>query len=300
MILNQIFDAINLGIVVLDRDLLVQKWNRWMEIQSGIDADKIIGKSIFEIYPDLENSKFKRSCKSVFSFGNFCFFSQKLHGCLFPFESSTYLGSEFEYMQQSCAMGPLRDDKGEIASLYIYVQDVTENAAYQEKLKDLNIKDGLTGTYNRRFLEARLKEEFFRYKRYSGKFSMIMIDIDNFKEINDVHGHQCGDFILKMVSARISSAIRNIDYLIRYGGDEFCCLLPETGLEGAFTVAERFRALIEFQDNNYDDKVINITISLGVSTICDSVDTPEVFIQKADEALYKAKEEGRNKAVAMD
>jgi diguanylate cyclase (GGDEF)-like protein/PAS domain S-box-containing protein len=300
MILNQIFDAINLGIVVLDRDLLVQKWNRWMEIHSGIDADKIIGKSIFELYPDLESAKFKRSCKSVFSFGNFCFFSQKLHSYLFPFQSETYLGSEFEYMQQSCAMGPLRNDKGEISSLYIYVQDVTENADYQEKLKDLNIKDGLTGIYNRRFLEARLKEEFFRYKRYSGRFSMIMIDIDNFKEINDKHGHQCGDFILKMVSARISSAIRNIDYLIRYGGDEFCCLLPETGLEGAFTVAERFRALIEFQDNNYDDENINITISLGVSAICDSVDTPEMFIQKADEALYKAKKEGRNKAVAMD
>jgi len=300
MILNQIFDAINLGIIILDRDLIVQKWNRWMEIHSKIDADKIIGKYIFEIYPDLESSKFKRSCKSVFSFGNFCFFSQKLHGYLFPFESSSYLGSEFEHMQQSCAMGPLRSDNGEITSLYIYIQDVTENAAYQDKLKNLNIKDGLTGIYNRRFLDTRLKEEFFRYKRYSGKFSMVMMDIDNFKAVNDLHGHQCGDFILKMLTARISSAIRNIDYLIRYGGEEFCSLLPETGLEGALTVAERFRTLIEDQDNNYDGEIVKITISLGVSTICDTVDTPEMLIQKADDALYQAKREGRNKVAAMD
>jgi diguanylate cyclase (GGDEF)-like protein/PAS domain S-box-containing protein len=295
MILNQIFDAINLGIVVLDTELKIQKWNRWMEIHSGIAADDVVGKSSLESFPNLDNPKFIRSCKSVFSFGNFCFFSQKLHGYMFPFKSSSYVGSEFEYMQQSCAMGPLRDENNEVKYLFIYVQDVTEVAVYEQKLVELNMRDGLTGIYNRGFMETKLNEEYYRHQRYARAFSIVMLDIDHFKKVNDEYGHQCGDFILKSLSARISAIIRNIDFMFRYGGEEFCVMLPETDLEGAALVAERFREAIMDMDNNFNGSVIKITISLGVADLKTETESPNTLIQHADEALYKAKREGRNR-----
>ena len=300
MILNQIFDAINIGIVILDRGLKVKKWNRWMEIHSGIDADKIIDSSIYDFFPDLETPKFGRNCKSVFSFGNFCFFSQKLHHYLFPFKSSSYLGSDFEFMQQNCAMGPLRNEKNEIEYMFIYVQDVTEVAVYEHKLVEMNMRDGLTGIYNRRFLESKLKEEFSRHKRYSRNFSFIMFDIDHFKHVNDEYGHQCGDYILKSVCSRVASIIRNVDMFARYGGEEFCCILPETELEGAMQVAERFRQAIEEQENKFNDLNVKVTISLGVAELREEISSPEMMMKKADDALYRAKNEGRNRVVFMD
>jgi len=299
MIFNQIFDTINIGLVILDRDFKVQKWNRWMEVHSGISEAKIVGASIFETFPNLNNPKFQRSCKSVFSFGNFCFFSQKLHHYLFPFKSTSYFESIFEYMQQSCAMGPLRDENNAIENLFIYIQDVTEVAVYEHKLVELNLKDGLTGIFNRRYMEVKLREEFGRCKRYGGELSIIMFDIDFFKKVNDGYGHQCGDFILKSLSARISSIIRNVDYLFRYGGEEFCCLLPETKIDGALQAAERFRKAVMEMDNHFDDSIVKITISLGVAGLNDDIGSAEIFIKKADEALYSAKREGRNRVMQM-
>ena len=297
MILSQIFDSINIGIIILDRDLNVFQWNRWMESHSGIEAEKIIGSPLIDTFPNLNTRKFLRSCKSVFTFGNFCFFSQKLHHYLFPFKSISFSGSKFDYMQQSCAMGPIRGENNEIKYLFIYVHDVTEVAMYEQKLLEMNWKDGLTGVYNRRFLEMKLDEEFNRNKRYGGTFSVIMFDIDHFKKVNDNYGHQCGDFILKSVSSRITSAIRNVDFLARYGGEEFCCILPETGIDSATMVADRFRQAIESQEHQYDGTEIRITISLGVVTFTPDIETREDLVKRVDDALYKAKREGRNKVV---
>ncbi len=299
MIFNQIFDAINLGLVILDKDLKVQKWNRWMEIHSGISADNIIGSSVIETFPNLDNTKFKRSCKSVFAFGNLCFFSQKLHKYLFPFKSTSYFKALFEYMQQSCAMGPLRDENNEIQSIFIYIQDVTEVAMYERKLMEMNMKDGLTGIYNRRYMEIKLKEEFHRCKRYGGELSIIMFDIDHFKKVNDDYGHQCGDHILQSLSSTVTAVVRSVDYLYRYGGEEFCCLLPETKLEGALQAAERIRNAVSEMDTTYNGRIIKITVSLGVAGIDEAIDSVDMFLKKADDALYQAKREGRNRVVKM-
>ena len=299
MIFSQIFDIINIGLVILDKEMNVFKWNRWMEVNSGISADEITGKTIFDFFPDLKTEKFTRSCKSVFTFGNFSFFSQKLHGYMFPFKLSGFFDSKFEYMQQTCTMGPLRDDNNEIKQLFIYVQDVTEVAMYEQKLVEMNMMDSLTGIYNRRYLDKKLNEEFKRHKRYGRPLSIIMFDIDYFKKVNDVHGHQCGDYILKSVSSRVSSLIRNLDYLFRYGGEEFCCMLPETGLASAMTIAERFRLAVAEQENDYDNKIIKVNISLGVSEITEEIESAGLLFKKADDALYRAKKEGRNRTVAM-
>ncbi|MCF8069728.1 MAG: sensor domain-containing diguanylate cyclase [Desulfobacterales bacterium] len=286
---------VNVGIVILDKDCNVFKWNRWLETRSKISADKIIGEPIFNYFPELNKSWFHRNFKSVINFGNFSFFSQKLHKYFFPFKASNTLGSKFEFMQQSCTMGPLRDEHNNIAYTYIMIQDVTEIAAYEQRLIDLNTKDSLTGIFNRRYLEKTLEGEFARHQRYSRPFSVVMMDIDFFKKINDTHGHQCGDYVLQAFVESISTNIRTVDIVARYGGEEFCCLLPETPLDAAVIMAENLRNIIEKSIYHYNDIDIRFTISQGVSELSDQVESAQDLIKKADSALYEAKASGRNR-----
>ena len=190
---SQIFETINFGLIILNTELKVTHWNHWMARHSGIDAKQITGASLFDFFPEINTPRFLRNSNSVLSFGNFSFFSQKLHHFLFPFKPiGSFQSSMFEHMQQNCTMGPIRNDDNQITGIFLIVQDVTELASYEQKLIEMNIKDGLTGIYNRRFFQTRLNEEFQRHKRYGTKLSLIMFDIDFFKKVNDCHGHQCG------------------------------------------------------------------------------------------------------------
>jgi diguanylate cyclase (GGDEF)-like protein len=196
-------------------------------------------------------------------------------------------------------MGPLRGDNNAITSLFIVVQDVTELATFEQKMMEMNTRDGLTGIYNRRYFESRLSAEFERHERYGRKLSLVMLDIDFFKVVNDTHGHQCGDLVLKSVSSGIASAIRKSDCLARYGGEEFCCLLPETGINNALLLSELLRKLVEDMSITYQGNEVKVTVSLGVSELS-KTDTPDNLLKRGDEALYAAKRAGRNKVVTLD
>jgi diguanylate cyclase len=294
----QIFDTVNIGLVVLDSDLRVQHWNRWMMQNSDIPAEGIVGTALFDHFPTLNTVRFIRNCKSVLSFGNFSFFSQLLHKYLFPFKPVGSFDTRFQYMQQSCTMGPLRNEENTITSIFLIVQDVTELAANELKLMEMNVKDPLTDVFNRRYLEIRLNDELFRGSRYSSPLSFIMLDIDHFKNVNDTHGHQCGDHVLIAVAAELSGIIRASDCFARYGGEEFCCLLPETKLEPARVLAERFRRRIEELNPVYQQTTVPVTISIGVTELRGG-DTVETLMERADEALYQAKNNGRNRIEAL-
>lgn len=298
MNLSQIIEMVNIGIVILDKDLKVHLWNRWMVTHSNISAETIIGKSILDFFPKINTPRFNRNLKAVLTFGNFSFFSQKLHKYLFPFKTTNVFGSNFEYMQQSCTMGPLRDENNKISHVFITMQDVTAVAAYEKKLLELNNKDPLTEIFNRRHLRSRLNEEFGKYQRYATPFSLIMFDIDFFKPINDSFGHQCGDYILRAFAALLTSAIRSTDILARYGGEEFCCLLPETKIKPASELAERIRKKTEDSIFTFGKTEIKMTVSGGVSEMQKDIATVDSMLEKADKALYKAKETGRNKIIA--
>jgi diguanylate cyclase len=300
MIFSQIFDMLDAGIVILDKELRVYKWNRWMATHSNIPSEKITGESLFVFYPDLNVPWFLRNCKSVFTFGNFAFLSYKLHSYCFPFKSYNSLGYDFEYMQQNCTVGPLRNDDSNIDYIYITVQDVTEVASYEQKLIEMNTRDGLTDIYNRRFFDTRLEEEFIRHKRYSRPMSIIMLDIDFFKNTNDTYGHQAGDFILMSLTKLVSGRLRKTDIFCRYGGEEFCCILPETTIDSATSLAEDLLHAVSSNTFLFNDTPIQITISLGVSVLSQNVDSAETLIKKTDDALYQAKKEGRNKVVVAD
>ena len=134
MISDQIFNMIDIGLVVLDKKFRVRFWNRWMESHSGISAKEIKGVSLFENYPHLNNKKFLRNFKAIFAFGNCYFFPQKLYDYIFPFKPESNFVSEIDYMQQNCIMGPLRNEKNVIEYAYISVRDVTEAHIYETKL----------------------------------------------------------------------------------------------------------------------------------------------------------------------
>jgi hypothetical protein len=134
MILNQILDTLDLGLVILDREFRVRYWNRWLASHSDIASRKIKGSSIFGFFPNLDNKKFQRNFKAVITFGNHYFFPQKLYGYIFPFKPESSFVSEINYMQQSCIMGPLRNKEKKIEYVYISVKDVTEAYIYETSL----------------------------------------------------------------------------------------------------------------------------------------------------------------------
>lgn len=294
---TQIFHTIDVGLVLLDRDIRVQQWNRWMEQHSSIPFHRIIGRPLFDFFPELNHPRFLKNFKMVVKFGNSCFLSQKLNKYLFPFTPASAFAGEFEYMQQSCAMFPLRDEENALKYICISINDVTETVACETRLVEMNVRDGLTGVYNRKFLEAKLKEEMDRSKRYKRAFSLVMIDIDHFKKINDSYGHGFGDTVLKSAASMLQSKLRSTDFLTRYGGEEFCCLLPETDCASAMIVAERLRAGIEELALDNGGNRVGISISLGVAG-AEAADTPSSLIEMADGALYIAKKSGRNRVVA--
>jgi diguanylate cyclase (GGDEF)-like protein len=166
-----------------------------------------------------------------------------------------------------------------------------------QKLSELVGTDGLTGLCNYRYFHMQLHNEMLRAQRYMHSVSLVIIDIDNFKQVNDNHGHLDGDLVLKSVAGIIWGESRKTDTVARYGGEEFIVILPETDLKGAASFAERVRKKIEAHTVSVANVTIEVTVSLGVC-VCDPKKcTPnsEDFIKAADKALYHSKNNGKNR-----
>lgn len=169
-------------------------------------------------------------------------------------------------------------------------------------LESDNITDPLTKIYNRRYLDRRLEEEVGRAKRYALDLSVLMLDIDHFKRVNDTFGHQAGDVALCALSTLLKASLRDLDVVTRYGGEEFLVICTNTPLEGAALVAERLRHKaelhqIEIPASSGASQTIQVSISIGVAGLSAGVDSKEKLVQAADQALYQAKEEGRNRVI---
>lgn len=167
-----------------------------------------------------------------------------------------------------------------------------------EKLTLLAFNDELTGLYNRRHLNTVLKQEFSRCKRYGSDLTVLMLDLDHFKKVNDAHGHDFGDFVLKEFARRMTKISRPTDLIFRTGGEEFLILLPQTNMEGGIQAGEQIRK--SCQDEMYVEGTVSIslTTSIGVAAIGDNIpEKPDNLVTMADKALYQAKDAGRNRVV---
>jgi two-component system cell cycle response regulator len=174
---------------------------------------------------------------------------------------------------------------------------VLENSRLFHRIKNLSIRDSLTELFNHRHSLEVLRNELDRVGRYEGGIGVLMIDIDHFKEVNDAHGHQAGDHVLKEIARRLRDALRTVDSLGRYGGEEFLVVLPHTGEEESRQTAERLRQAIADRPFHAAGHEFPLTVSIGVASYPSTAETPDALIREADAALYRAKEGGRNRVV---
>jgi two-component system, cell cycle response regulator len=179
-------------------------------------------------------------------------------------------------------------------AIFKFIASNNIEAAYHDEIYRLTTIDGLTQVFNRRYFEDTLDRELSRSRRYQRTLSLVMIDVDHFKKINDSWGHLAGDHVLKEVARLIGSRIRREDVLARYGGEEFALVLPEIDHRGALVMAEKARKLVEKQLFTFDEVRIPVTISAGVASLQKKKDDGPELVRRADEKLYEAKKAGRN------
>jgi diguanylate cyclase (GGDEF)-like protein len=174
---------------------------------------------------------------------------------------------------------------------------VMENSRLFERVRNLSIRDGLTGLYNHRHIMELVQAEFDRVDRYQDPLSLLMIDIDLFKKVNDEHGHPAGDAVLSEIATVIQGGLRTVDVVGRYGGEEFVVLLPHTPHDEAMQTAERVRTEVGKHVFNALGATLQVTISVGAATTpASGVDTAAHLVREADKALYRAKTAGRNRS----
>jgi two-component system cell cycle response regulator len=178
---------------------------------------------------------------------------------------------------------------------------------YADRLRDnvqssieMAITDGLTGLHNRRYMETHLGTLVEQATQRGKPLSLLMLDIDYFKSVNDTHGHDAGDDVLREFALRIRRSVRNIDLACRLGGEEFVIVMPETDMTVAAMVAERLRRRIAGEPFPVQQgtKLLNVTLSIGIAALTSAADTPTTILKRADQALYRAKRDGRNRVVS--
>lgn len=194
---------------------------------------------------------------------------------------------------------PLRDKEGAIVGMLGISHDITELHALKEELQKQTRTDSLTGIANRRSFFERAEHEFARSRRHGTPLSVLAIDIDHFKRINDDYGHPAGDIALREFAARCQHMLREEDLCARTGGEEFCILLPDTGIDAAHAIAERIRTDVLEHDIHAEHQQLRATASFGVT--CIDVADPNfgAVFSRADRALYSAKQGGRNRSCVL-
>jgi len=191
---------------------------------------------------------------------------------------------------------------GKVTEYVAVMRDISERKAFEENLEAQALTDGLTGIANRRSFDVTLGREWKRTLREGSQLSLLLIDIDNFKSVNDTYGHQVGDDYLRAISAALCETVRSPDTVARYGGEEFAVILPSVDSRGAVQTAERLRAAIGDLQLTYEETLEGgglVTASIGAATALarqgGTIKMPESLLLAADTALYKAKLGGRNR-----
>ncbi|RZI43252.1 diguanylate cyclase [Herbaspirillum sp. HC18] len=303
-LLQGVLKAVRAGIIVFDAEQRVVFWNHWMEQHSPFAADAILGKTFGEVFPDMVEGRTHVAIRAALENNFASLLSQTLNKAPFPLYANPVDAAGSNRMQQAVHVMPL-----EVASLprhcLVQITDVSMAVSRENKLRELaaelesqTLVDGLTGIANRRRFDLHLDDEFRRAKRNASPVSLIMIDVDYFKDYNDNYGHQHGDECLAQIAGALSSVLhRSRDLVARYGGEEFTVILPDTNEDGALQIAEAMRAEVEGLkvEHAYSGVANIVTISLGVSTLIpeQAVKTGSL-IHAADRALYQAKRSGRN------
>lgn len=180
-------------------------------------------------------------------------------------------------------------------TLFKYLDGDSLESLFHEEIYRMTIVDGLTQVYNKRYLLEFLDREMSRCQRYGRTLSLMMIDLDLFKNINDTFGHIAGDHVLREVALAVRSKVRKEECFARYGGEEFALVMPEAELPKVRVFAEKIRAAVEANALTFETRTIPVTLSIGIAQMTPEMTDPLAFIAAADERLYEAKRDGRNR-----
>jgi diguanylate cyclase len=297
-----VFRSIDVGIIVLDRNYCIRVWNSFMWNHSGRRPDQVNGQNIFKLFPDIPEDWFKRKAESVFLLNNRAFTTWEQRPYLFKFKNYRPITGSAEFMYQNITIIPLVSADTEVKHIGIVISDVTDVAvnrveleAANEQLERFSRTDALTQLNNRGYWEECLSNEFARFKRTKQPCTLIMFDIDHFKNVNDTYGHQAGDEVIRETAATLLKTKRITDIPGRYGGEEFGVILIDTETESARVFAERLRKRIEDLVVIYEEQEIRYTISIGIAQLTANMVDPTQWLECSDKALYESKRGGRNR-----
>ena len=308
-LLESILGAVNLGAIVLDEQHRIVLWNHWMARHSACQAEAVLGQDFFAVYPELRHKRIASAITQALRDNFQSLLSQTLHKA--PFPLYTHGAAEGrERMQQAIAVTPI-NLPGSPRHCLIQINDVTIAVGREKLLREQTMvlrsqtfADGLTGIANRRHFDVAIEKEMRRAMRTGSPLSLLMIDIDHFKDYNDHYGHQQGDDCLIRVAAELAAMLqRPTDLLARYGGEEFAAILPDTDATQALRMAEAIRkhaAELRIPHAKTGNEVKHITVSIGIATQHPQQQpTIPALIGAADRALYLAKGAGRNRVMVQ-
>lgn len=290
---------LNSGVVVLDSQYRVVFFNQFIARRANLILAAVQGQYLFDVFDDLPKTWLQRKLDSVRELQVPSFSNWEQRQYIFKLPHLRPLSTGSDYMAQNCSIMPLTAPGSNVSYLCILIEDATDAFFYQQQLQSsmlqlelANRTDGLTGIYNRRYWQQQLQQELLRAVRYQHPLSLLLFDLDKFKQLNDTYGHQGGDAVLTAVAQSINTLLRDTDIFGRYGGEEFGVILPETTLSGALMVANRICSTVAEKTINYNQQEIALTLSIGVSSF--EQQSADEMIQQADIALYNAKRQGRN------
>lgn len=311
--LLHIVEGITIPSFVIDKNHIVTHWNQACANMTGVPAAEVIGTrqqwrafyaSERPVMADLIVDEVIEDMV-VRHYGGKYFRSKIIEGAFEAEDFFPHFGEAGKWLYFTAA--PLRDSNGQIIGAIETLQDVSDRRKAELALKEserlyreLSITDGLTRLYNSRYFFGRAREEIERCNRYASPLSLILMDVDNFKNFNDTYGHIDGDRVLAELADVIREGIRGVDSAYRYGGEEFIVLFPETEPREAAIVAERIRQTFEQTAFSPKDGVcVNVTISIGGGSYHQGEDLTS-FVKRIDGAMYEAKRLGRNRVVFVE
>jgi len=281
-----IFESTKDCILVWDRQYNYLYANQAAIDHVGTTRDKVIGKNIrdgLRHVPDFMHLWMER-IDQVFE-------TEK------PLRVEDAVPVSAKTVHSESVLSPIFSNDGSMFAVGVVYRDVTERKFMEEELKRLAATDPLTGADNRRSFLEKATYELLRSQRYKHPFALLMLDVDHFKSVNDMHGHKWGDQVLKTIVAESTKTLRDTDLFGRIGGEEFTIILPESDPQAALEVGERLRQTLSEIKISTDRGAIQITVSIGLAMMEARDDTLDTIMGRADAALYKAKQAGRNKLV---
>jgi diguanylate cyclase (GGDEF)-like protein/PAS domain S-box-containing protein len=280
---NKLMELLVVPTFVLDTTGRVVIWNQACERLTRVRADEVLGtcfqwRAFYQSQrPTLADQVVQRASHEKLYAEAWCDMPRMGKRLYLAVDASPILGSD-----------------GKLKAVVETLRDMTDEKTAQQVLEQLATRDGLTGLANRRCFDDTLHAEWQRALRQKSPLSLLMVDVDNFKQYNDAHGHLGGDECLKRIAATVSSEMRANDLVARYGGEEFAVILPNQALKGAAIVAERIRRRVE-QLQGFAERQ-HVTVSIGAATaLASHANSTAELVATADAALYRAKHMGRNR-----